>query len=111
MNAGIWEDLEDNIAGGHNQGDGLAGSLRNITVINGPIYEGAPGTLKTGIAIPSACFSIVLDWQEDGTGYKALAFQIPNTKTVKGPLSRWITSIKAIEDATGLDRKQWIEQL
>ena len=53
--------------------------------------------------MPTACFSIVLDWQEDGTGYKALAFQIPNTKTVKGPLSRWLTSIKAIEQATGLD--------
>jgi endonuclease G len=103
MNAEIWEDLEDDVAGGHRQGDGWAGSLRNITVINGPVYEGKLETLKTGISVPTACFSIVLDWQEDGPGYKALAFQIPNTKTVKGPLGRWLTTIKAIEQATGLD--------
>ena len=103
QNAGIWEDLEDDVAGGHRQGDGWAGSLRNLTVINGPVYEGEIVMLKTGIAVPTACFSIVLDWQEDGSGYKALAFQIPNTKTVKGPPNRWLTSIKAIENATGLD--------
>lgn len=103
MNAGIWEDLEDNIAGRHRQGDGWAGSLRHITVLNGPVYEGDAETMKTGIAVPTACFSIVMDWQEDGSSYKALAFQIPNTKSVKGPLSRWLTSIKAIEQATGLN--------
>ena len=103
QNAGVWEDLEDNIAGGHRQGNGWAGSLGNITVINGPVYEGQIETLKTGIAVPTACFSIVLDWQEDGSGYKALAFLIPNARTVKGPLHRWLTSIKTIESATGLD--------
>lgn len=103
MNAGIWEDLEDNIAGGHRQGDGWAGSLRHITVINGPVYDGQVETLRAGIAVPTACFSIVLDWQEDGSGYRVLAFQIPNTRTVKGPLSRWLTTIKSIERVTGLD--------
>ena len=46
MNAGIWEDLEDNIAGGHRQDDGWAGSLRHTTVINGPVYDGKIETMR-----------------------------------------------------------------
>lgn len=103
MNSGIWEDLEDNIAGGNREGHGWAGSLRNITVINGPVYSGDSGALRSGIAIPSSCFSNILDWQEDGSGYRALAFEIPNTVTARGPLGRYLVSIKQIEERTGLD--------
>ena len=103
MNAGIWEDLEDNIAGGVRQGDGWAGKYRNLTIINGPIFDDNPAKLKTGIPIPSACFSIILDYQENLSTYRSLAFVIPNERSAKGPLSRWLTTIRRIEKATGLN--------
>lgn len=107
MNAGIWEDLEDNIAGQVKNGDvidqGYAGLLRNITVINGPIYEGRPTTLRNGTWVPTACFSIVLDFMEETGQYRAMAFEIPNQETVSGPLLRWSTTIKKIEEKTDLD--------
>jgi endonuclease G len=107
MNAGIWEDLEDNIAGqckgGRVEDEGYAGRFRNITVINGPIYEGQVDKLRNGTWVPSACFSIVLDFLEDSGKYRAMAFEIPNKEDVKGPLLKWSTTIRKIEDKTGLD--------
>jgi DNA/RNA endonuclease G (NUC1) len=107
MNAGIWEDLEDNVAGQVRSGSvadqGYAGRLRNITVINGPIFEGEPVTLRNGTWIPTSCFSIVLDYQETGGGYRVMAFEIPNKDDVKWPLMRWITTAKKISEKTGID--------
>lgn len=103
VNAGIWETLEVEIAGRFGRGGGWAEKYGHLTVINGPVYDERPEHLRTGITVPAACFSIVLDWQEDRLGYRSLAFQIPNREGTKGPLSRYLTSIKAIEDATGLD--------
>jgi endonuclease G len=107
MNAGIWEDLEDNIAGQVRSGavadQGYAGRLRNITVINGPIYEGTVAKLRNGTWIPSACFSIVLDHVQETGGWRVMAFEIPNTDDVKGPLGRWFTTAKKIEEKTGID--------
>jgi endonuclease G len=107
MNAGIWEDLEDNIAGQCRGGgvvdQGYAGRLRGITVINGPVFTEPVEKLKNGTWIPSACFSIVLDYQEEAGTYRAMAFEIPNVDGTKGPLTRWLTTIRKVEDRTGLD--------
>jgi endonuclease G len=107
MNAGVWEDLEDDIAGQVRSGSvidqGYAGRFRNITVINGPIYKGEPVKLRNGTWVPTSCFSLVLDYDEGGGGWRAMAFEVPNTDDVKGPLNRWITTAKKIEDQTGID--------
>ncbi len=103
VNAGIWEDLETDIAGRSHQGGGWAESLRNVTVINGPIYSDQPDHFRSGVTIPSECFSVVLDYQEDDGGYKALAFKMPNKGKPTGPLSRWLVTIRSIETNTGLD--------
>ncbi len=101
VNAGIWEELEVQIAGRAGRGGGWAERLGRVTVINGPVYDRDPGHLRTGVTIPSACFSIVLRLQP--AGYEAIAFEIPNVEGTRGPLTRWITTIKKIEDDTGLD--------
>lgn len=97
VNAGIWEDLEVEIAGRSGHGGGWAEKYGHVTVINGPVYEANPERLHTGVTIPAACFSIILE------GSRAIAFEIPNVAGTKGPLTRWITTIKKIEDDTGLD--------
>lgn len=107
MNAGIWEDLEDNISGKCRgncvEDEGYAGKFRNVTVINGPVYEGQAEKLRNGTLIPSSCFSVVLDFQEDTGKYRSMAFEIPNKTEVPGPLIHWSTTIKKIEEKTGLD--------
>jgi endonuclease G len=103
VNAGIWEDLEVEIAGRSGHGGGWAERFGHLTIINGPVYDQQPEHLRAGITVPTACFSIVIDWQEDGSGYRALAFEIPNKADTQGPLTRYLTSIKAVEASTGLD--------
>lgn len=103
VNAGIWEELEEAIAGRHGRGGGWAEKLGHLTVINGPVYGTKPERLRAGVTIPESCFSIVLDWQEAQHTYRVLAFQIPNVDGTRGPLTRWITTIKRIETETGLN--------
>jgi endonuclease G len=107
MNAGVWEDLEDNIAGQVRSGNvadqGYAGRFRNITVMNGPIYEGEVAKLRNGTWVPTSCFSIVLDYVEENGGWRVMAFEIPNADDVKGPLGRWITTAGEIGKKTRID--------
>lgn len=103
VNAGVWTELEVDIAGRSGHGGGWAEKLGHLTVINGPIYGQKPEHFRSGVTIPEACFAIVLDQQEADGCYRAIAFKIPNVEGTRGPLTRWITTIKKIEDDTGLD--------
>ena len=107
VNAGIWEDLEIRIAGrwsshgGEAASGGWAERYGAVTVINGPIYHARPDTLRAGIAIPDVDFSVVI--RHDASGYQAMAFEIPNVGDPRGPLDRYLVSIKQVEDDAGLD--------
>ena len=107
VNAGIWEELETDIAGrwsshgGQPSGGGWAERFGEATVINGPIYSGMPRTLRNGTTIPVTDFSVVI--RHDGGHYQALAFEIPNVGDPRGPLDRYIVTIKQVEDDSGLD--------
>ena len=107
VNAGIWEELETDIAGrwashgGKPAGGGWAERFGEVTVINGPIYSGMPSTLRNGTAVPSIDFSVVI--RHDSGHYQALAFEIPNVGDPRGPLDRYLVTIKRVEDDSGLD--------
>jgi len=107
LNGRLWEDLEDDIAGQVKGGvvsdEGYAGRLRNVTVIAGPVYESATRKLPSGIPIPDACFHIIYDLDEATGTYRGRGYLIPNSAKLAGPTSRFTTSIRAIEMATGLD--------
>jgi endonuclease G len=103
LNAGWWENLEQHIAGRDGTGSGWAGSLRHLTVINGPVYRSARHDLPSGVEVPDACFAIVFDYVEDTGAYRALAFEIPDLPTATGALERYLVSIERIEADTGLD--------
>jgi endonuclease G, mitochondrial len=107
VNAGIWEELETDIAGrwsghgGQPAGGGWAEEFGAVTVINGPIYREPTETLRNGTAIPAVDFSVVI--RQEGNGYEAEAFEIPNKGDPRGPLDRYLVSIKQVEEDAGLD--------
>jgi len=107
VNAGLWEELETHIAGrwsarnGQIPSGGWAESLGAVTVINGPIYAANPGHLHSGVTVPAVDFSV--DIVRTVSGYEALAFEIPNVGNPRGPLDRYLVSIKEVEDDSGLD--------
>ena len=100
VNAGIWEDWEVRIAGRGSNG-GWAEQFGQVTVIDGPVLGSHPDHLLAGVAVPVACFSIVV--RHTKTGYDALAFEIPDKGNPPRPVDRYLTTIKQIEDDTALD--------
>ena len=102
LNAGEWEQVEELVAGRNGKGDGWAGKFGSVWVVNGPIYEKRPVTerLGNGTWIPNSCFSVVLR-QVDGK-WDCLAFVMPNTKDVVGPVSRYLTMVATINRAEPL---------
>ena len=62
-------------------------------------------TKKRGVvpAIPDAFFLIVVDREEDSGALRSLAFLVPHEEAPKNDPKRYLTSIDAIEQATGLD--------
>jgi endonuclease G len=107
LNGRIWEDLEDDIAGQTKGGvvtdEGYAGRLRGITVFAGPIYRNGDRRLPSGIPIPDACFTVIYDVVEQEQRLRARAYLIENRPGLPGPPTRYATTLRAIEDATGLD--------
>jgi endonuclease G, mitochondrial len=103
VNAGLWEQLEERIAGRDRTGDGWAGRRRNITIINGPIYQPPDEYLPSGVPVPDATFSVVLDYQEETGMYEALAWIIPNQEQVRGSLAEYLVSISRVEIESGLE--------
>ena len=102
LNAGEWEQLEEAIAGRPNTNDGWAADYGRIWIINGPVYDQRPAQeqLKNGTWIPSACFSVVLRIVNEQ--WDALVFIMPNEKEVRGPISRFLTSVSEVNRVTGL---------
>lgn len=110
LNAGEWEQVEELVAGRSGKGDGWAGKYNGVWVVNGPIYEKRPASdqLRNGTWIPTSCFSVVLR-QTDGH-WDSLAVIIPNTKTVAGPVGRYLTMVSTINRETSLDLLAGMEE-
>ncbi len=102
INAGIWEELEIKIAGRNSPRiSGWAEKFSAVTVINGPLYAADTAQLRSGIAIPAACFSVIIRHQAQTLNM--LAFEIPNSGTPRGPLERYLVSVQQVETDSGLN--------
>jgi endonuclease G, mitochondrial len=99
LNGGAWRALEENIPGP----DGYADTLGEVWVVTGPLYSGRVKTLNDADAvdIPSDCYMIVVD--EDGGGYRAMAFIFPQEPPDDYDLADFLTTIDDIEDEADLD--------
>ena len=104
LNGGAWRALEENIPGP----DGYADTLGEVWVVTGPLYSGRVETLNDvdvndprAVHIPSDCYMIVVD--EDGGGYRAMAFIFPQEPPGDYDLADFLTTIDDIEDEAGLD--------
>lgn len=97
LNRKVWRDLEARILRSY------ASRFGEVWVVTGPVYpQGqAPDILGEGVAIPEACFKIVIDEHEKGL--RAQAFIIPQNVTGDEPPAQFLVSIREIENRTGLD--------
>ena len=95
LNAGLWKDLELRAATSY------AARFREVWVMAGPVFGKRPQRLRGGVAVPEACWMVMLDEHEGRV--RTQAFVIPQDAPADAPLGRYLTSIDRIEELTGLD--------
>lgn len=79
----------------------FAVKLERVWVVTGPVFDQRIERLASGVEIPDAFYRIILD-EENGQP-RVLAFIAPQTVTGKEPLSQFLTSVREVEQQTGLD--------
>ena len=99
LNNGVWNEIEEEhravVAN-------PASGINAVWIISGPIF--APGvpaeTVGHGIGVPDACYKVIA-WFDHGR-FTARAFIVGQTDT--DPVeSHYLTTVDAVESATGLD--------
>ena len=96
LNRQVWRDLEQRIIRRYTR------RFDEVWVITGPIYpERGKQRLQGRVAVPEACFKIILD--EHDSGLRALAFIIPQDVSGREDPAQFLTSIREIEARTGLN--------
>lgn len=94
LNRRVWEHLEETEIKDYAQRYG------QVWVVTGPVFKGAE-TLRSGVAVPTACFKILV--RESNGQPSTLAFVIPQTVTGNEQPAMFLTSVDEIEKETGLD--------
>jgi endonuclease G len=95
LNRRVWERLE------REEVKTYAQRFKTVWVIDGPIFDATPSRLRSGVAVPRACYKIII--QEEHGQPRMLAFVMPQDATGSEKLGFFLTSVRKIEDETGLD--------
>ena len=95
LNAGPWKQLEQRIATSY------PGRFGEVWVLVGPVFAPWPKKLHGRVAVPEACYMIIVDESEGRV--RAAAFLFPQETPAEAPLENYLASIDEIERRTGLD--------
>ena len=96
LNRRVWADLEQRIIRRYSR------RFSELWIITGPVYpESGKERLHDRVAVPEACFKIIVDEHRDGV--RALAFLIPQRVTGREDPAQFLTTIRYLEERTGLD--------
>lgn len=95
VNRGIWKDLEMLVAKRYGR------YLGEVWVLTGPVFSKPVKRLKSGVAIPSHYYKIIVD--ENGDQLRAMAFLIAADCPPYTRLKNCLVSIDEIEERTGLN--------
>lgn len=96
LNRQVWRDLEQRIIRRY------ARRFSEVWILNGPVYSTSDKQWLSGqVAVPEACFKIIID--EHKNGLRVLAFLIPQTVSGKEDPAEFLTTVRAVEERTGLN--------
>lgn len=95
LNAGPWKEFEQRVATSY------PARFGEVWVVCGPLFTADPARLPAGVAIPDAFYLIVGD-QVEGR-LRVEAFILPQATEAGAALSRFRSSVDAIEARAGLD--------
>ncbi|HEX2862337.1 MAG TPA: DNA/RNA non-specific endonuclease, partial [Lacunisphaera sp.] len=95
LNAGRWKDLEQRIARNY------PARFGEVWVLAGPVFAERPTKIHRRIAVPEACYMIIVDENEGRV--RTAAFLFPQDTPADALLADYLVSIDEIERRTGLD--------
>jgi len=98
LNAGLWKDLEQRIMKRYVERYGT------VWVQVGPVFV-SPAAKKVGrVPVPTAFWMVISDYDEAIGGVRAIAYLIPHEEKWRdAELTRYVVSIRRVEELTGLD--------
>lgn len=91
-NRGIWKQLETFVRDS-------VGKSNDLYVISGTIYEPGYKTIGQDVGIPTKLYKIIIDKNKN----KSMAFIFPNTPLNVSDLPKYVTTIREVEKATGVN--------
>jgi endonuclease G len=95
-NRGIWKQLETSVR------EQVTSTGQELYVISGGIYEAGFQTIGPGrVGVPTKLYKIIIN---KNTG-KVTAFLFPNTALPVADLPKYMTTVEAVEQASGLKFK------
>lgn len=98
LNAGLWKDMEQRVVKRYVERYGT------VWVQVGPVFT-SPSEKKVGrLPVPSAFWMVISEYEEAQHGIRAIAYLVPHEEKWRdAELTRYVVSIRRVEQLTGLD--------
>ncbi len=98
LNAGLWKDLEQRIMKRY------VARYGTVWVQVGPVFASAPEKKFGRIPVPASFWMVVSEYDEAFGGIRAIAYLVPHEEKWRDTeLTRYVVSIRRVEELTGLD--------
>jgi endonuclease G, mitochondrial len=98
LNAGLWKDMEQRIMKRYVERYGV------VWVQVGPVFTAPPVKSVGRIPVPASFWMVISEYDEAGQGIRAIAYLVPHEEKWRdAELTRYVVSIRRVEELTGLD--------
>ena len=98
LNAGLWKDMEQRIMKRYVERYGT------VWVQVGPVFANPPEKKVGRIPVPTSFWMVISEYEESAHGLRAIAYLVPHEEKWRdAELTRYVVSIRRIEELTGLD--------
>jgi len=98
LNAGLWKDMEQRIMKRYVPRYGT------VWVQVGPVFASPPAKQVGRIPVPSSFWMVISEYDEAAAGVRAIAYLVPHEEKWRdAELTRYVVSIRRVEELTGLD--------
>ena len=98
LNAGLWKDMEQRIMKRY------VARYGSVWVQVGPVFTTPPIKQVGRIPVPSSFWMVISEYEESAHGIRAIAYLVPHEEKWRdAELTRYVVSIRRVEELTGLD--------
>ena len=98
LNAGLWKDMEQRIMKRY------VARYGTVWVQVGPVFATPPDKKVGRIPVPSSFWMVISEYDEARHGIRAIAYLVPHEEKWRdAELTRYVVSIRRVEELTGLD--------